>query len=171
MRIKQTQVFTFNELSDAAKERARDWYREASAGDDDSFETVKEDAEQIGLKVEYLDRHRDCKGSFVADAVECAHNIEKNHGPDCETYKTAVAFLKERDAIVDGAEKDENGDFVDEYELNEKLDECEAEFLRSILEDYAIMQEREQEYRSSDEQVDEMLIANKYEFTADGKRA
>ena len=34
-RIKQTTVYQFDELSDAAKEKARDWYREASA--DDAF--------------------------------------------------------------------------------------------------------------------------------------
>src|SRR5690348_11309059 len=33
-RIKQTTVFQFDELSDAAKEKARDWYRTVSADDD-----------------------------------------------------------------------------------------------------------------------------------------
>ena len=33
MRIKETKVYQFDELSDKAKEKARDWWREASAGD------------------------------------------------------------------------------------------------------------------------------------------
>jgi len=42
MRTITTEIYKFDELSDAAKEKARDWYREASAGDDLDF--VLEDA-------------------------------------------------------------------------------------------------------------------------------
>jgi len=40
MRIKETKVYKYAELSDAAKEKARDWYREASAGDNFFAECV-----------------------------------------------------------------------------------------------------------------------------------
>lgn len=57
MRIVKTEktVFTFNELSDSAKEKARQWYRECLAGDSDFAEFVFEDAaniaELIGLDI------------------------------------------------------------------------------------------------------------------------
>jgi hypothetical protein len=38
MREKTIKLYTFDELSDAAKEKARDWYRNASAGDQDFAE-------------------------------------------------------------------------------------------------------------------------------------
>lgn len=42
-RIKQTTVYKYDELSDDAKERARDWYRESMAGDTYAAESVTED--------------------------------------------------------------------------------------------------------------------------------
>lgn len=33
MRIKETKVYSYDELSDAAKDKARDWYRQANVGD------------------------------------------------------------------------------------------------------------------------------------------
>jgi len=49
MKTIETQVYQFDELDDRAKERARDWYRLASAGDFDDFnaETVIEDAARL----------------------------------------------------------------------------------------------------------------------------
>lgn len=47
MRIEEIQVYTFNELSESAKEKARDWYRSASAGDDFEAECVFDDAVTI----------------------------------------------------------------------------------------------------------------------------
>lgn len=171
MKTIKTTVYEFDELSDAAKEKARDWYRE-HALDYDWWESTYEDAERVGLKITGfdLDRNRHATGKFISGAVECAHKIEKEHGDECETFKTAQAFLKERDEIVSTAERDENGDFVSEYELDEKLDACEEEFLKSILEDYSIILQKEYEYLLSDESVDEMITGNEYTFTETGKR-
>jgi hypothetical protein len=43
VRIKQVKLYTYSELSDKAKERARDWYREVGAGDPFYIEHVTED--------------------------------------------------------------------------------------------------------------------------------
>jgi hypothetical protein len=47
MRTITTEVFTYSELSDAAKAKARDWYRETSQGDNYFSESVIEDAATI----------------------------------------------------------------------------------------------------------------------------
>lgn len=44
MRTIETKVYTYAELSDKAKARARDWWREASAGDTFHLDNVIEDA-------------------------------------------------------------------------------------------------------------------------------
>lgn len=44
--VVETTVYTFNELDERARERARDWYRQASA-DDDWHEFVFEDFERV----------------------------------------------------------------------------------------------------------------------------
>jgi len=171
MREIATKVYQFDELSDDVKERARQWWREGGL-DYEWWDFIYEDAERIGLKLtEFdLDRNRHACGDFIKDATEVAELVINEHGDECETYKDAVAFLDERDKIVDWAERDENGEFVDEYGLDELLDECENEFLRTLLEDYSIILQHEMEYLLSDEQVDETIRANEYEFTEDGNR-
>lgn len=47
MRILETKVFQFGELSDSAKEKAREWYRRCQDGDNFYAESVYEDAAQI----------------------------------------------------------------------------------------------------------------------------
>ena len=47
MRDITTTVYQYHELSDEAKEKARDWFREVSAGDDFFSESVFEDAATI----------------------------------------------------------------------------------------------------------------------------
>lgn len=47
MRIIETKVYKFEELSDKAKEKARDWYREGVFNDSYDWECVYEDADRI----------------------------------------------------------------------------------------------------------------------------
>ena len=44
----ETQAFTYSELSESAKSRARDWYRESSAEDEFFAEFVCDDAAEVG---------------------------------------------------------------------------------------------------------------------------
>lgn len=129
-----------------------------------------DDAKNIGLIIDEfdLDRGAFCRGKFVDGATECADKIIKEHGDTCETYTTAAAFLKERDNVVDTAERDENGD-INEWELDKILDAVEAEFLHDILEDYRIILQKEYEYLTSEAAILEMIEANDYEFTKDGR--
>jgi hypothetical protein len=170
MRKVETRLYQFDELSDEAKERAREWYRNGAL-DYDWWDSTYEDAENVDLKITSfdLDRH-EIEGKFTHGALETAHKIEDDHGDTCETFKTTKAFLAERDAIVNDAPRDENGEFESVHELDALLDECEAEFLKSLLEDYRIMLQHEMEYLLSDESVDETIRCNEYEFTADGER-
>jgi hypothetical protein len=172
MRIMETKIYQYDELSDKAKEKARDWFREASSGDE-WWESTYEDAENVGIKISGFDINRGnyCKGKFISGAEETAWKIEKEHGETCETFKTAKAFLKERDRIVDEAPKDENREFESERELDAALNECESDFLRSILEDYRILLQKQYEYVNSDECVEETIRANEYEFEESGKCA
>ena len=47
MRIKQTKVYQYDELSDKAKEKARDWYREGNCEDSYWSESVIDDAATV----------------------------------------------------------------------------------------------------------------------------
>lgn len=58
MRVVETKVYQYGELSDKAKEKARGWYREASQGDNSFADFIIEDAEQIAacLGIEFKQR-------------------------------------------------------------------------------------------------------------------
>jgi hypothetical protein len=60
MRTIETNVYKFDELSDAAKERARDWFREASAGDtpDCALDDAVTIAGLMGIEIERRARSR-----------------------------------------------------------------------------------------------------------------
>jgi hypothetical protein len=162
--------YQFDELTESAKEKARDWYREGGL-DYEWWDSTYEDAKTIGLEITSFDfDRRGVEGNFIAGAEETAHKIEKEHGEKCETFIDAKAYLVQRDAIVNQAEKDENGDFVDEYGLDNALDDIDKEFLHTLCEDYRIILQKEMEYLLSDESVDESICANEYEFTENGKR-
>jgi len=58
MTTKTVNLFTFDELSDSAKEKARDWYRTASCDDSFSSEYIldeaKEQAQKMGLDIDKI---------------------------------------------------------------------------------------------------------------------
>ena len=148
----ETIVYNFSELSDSAKETARNWYR--SGIDYEWYESVYEDAERIGLKITAFEIDRYCKGKFTKSPDSVAKLIISEHGDSCETTKTAKEFLTK----------------LEEYNAEDIWDAIADEFLASLLEDYRIMLGKEWDYLNSDEQVDESIIANEYTFTADGER-
>ena len=55
MKTKTVNLYEFNELSDSAKEKARQWFREASSGDsywsEYTIEEAKEQGENMGLDI------------------------------------------------------------------------------------------------------------------------
>ena len=160
-RTVRIKVYKFNELSEPAKEKARDWYR---GGNDleHCWEYIKDDAEEVGLKIISLDDHRQNKGEFTLSANEVAANIFRDHGEGCETYKTARKFMDEWEPVFANYMQTEEGE--------DKLMEMEDDFLQQLLEDYRILYNQDLEWNASNEAVDENILINEYEFTQDGKR-
>jgi len=163
-------IYTFDELSDSAKDKALDNCRDYEV-ENDWWEQVYEDASEVGIKITSfdIDRASYCKGE-IPDTEQTANDIMDNHGEECDTYKVAAAYLKERDEAIKAAPKDEDGEFEDEYELDEKLDELGEEFTKAIFEEYLSMLRMLYDYLTSDA-VKEMIEANEYEFTKKGERA
>lgn len=165
-------VYQYHELSDSAKERARDWYIGAGL-DWDWYDFIFEDAKTIGLKLTGfdLDRNRHATGDFISNPEAVAAAIKENHGAPCETYKTACDYLETISALDKEYERrDEDGFEADWENWDEKKKEADAEFLRSLLEDYSIMLQKEYEHLYSEEYIAEVMEANEYEFNEQGKR-
>lgn len=178
MKTITTNVYTFNELSESAKQKAREWWMQGGL-DYEWWDSVYEDAERVGIKIESfdLDRSRHAKGKLTLAAPEVAENIIKEHGVDCETYKTARAYLNAMEAIGEAPMVEEDGELVldeedtpERLEWEEKREALDEQFEKDILEDYSIMLQKEYEYLCSDEHIDESIEANEYTFTEQGKR-
>ena len=170
MKIKTYKTWKFEELDEKQKEKVIQKYGDINV-DCDWWESTYQDAERVGVKIEAfnIDRGSYCKGKFISSSEETAHLIEKEHGETCETFKTAKEYLFARDATIEGAERDENGDFTNENELDNKLDELDGEFLKSILEDYLTILRKEYEYLTSEEAIIETIKANDYDFNEKGE--
>ena len=169
MRTIRIKLYKFNELSETAKQKAIDEWRNNNYDDSSlAWEQIKDDAKEIGLKIISLDDNRPNKGEFMLAANEVAQNILNTHGKDCETYKTASSFMEEWQPVF-GNYMDESNKDYESQESEEKLMELEDEFLKSLLEDYRIMYNTDIEYQNSDEYITETIEVNNYEFTEDGK--
>lgn len=173
MKTKTITLYSFDELSEKAKDKAieRLYYLNV---DYEWFDSTFEDAKNIGLIIEGfdLDRNRHATGKLNNSLSECCELILKEHGKDCETYKTATDYLKQWSELVkkysDGVDLDRVSE-DNEYEFDKDADELEAEFLKSILEDYSNILQKEYEYLTSREAIIESIKANEYTFTEDGK--
>lgn len=156
-------LYQFDELGEEAKDKAREWCR-----DDDgirgqwAWDQVKEDAENVKLAILEISDHRANRGHFIGTPLDTLEAIMKDHGAQCETYKTAARYQESLKGIE---QHDENGDETGDFE------NWAHEFLHDILEDYRVMYNHDIEYAYSQEAIDEDIRGNEYEFTEKGKRS
>lgn len=166
MEKREYTVYKYDELPADAQQKARERFREHN---DLSYtwDDTKADALNIGLKLAGTNRGY-MKGDFTESAAVCAANVIREHGVDTETYATAALFLLEHGALWTKYRAAEDKDESTRAAEDAKED-LEQEFLRSLCEDYRIMQERDEEYQNSDEAIIETVRANDYDFTEDGR--
>src|ERR1044072_87684 len=159
MREVQIKVYSFEELPEDIQQKILKDNYDMNVKFGNWYESVYEDAKEVGLKITGfdIDRGAYCEGEFISTAEETANLILENHGKECETYKTAFGFIEDRSSLVDQMDSD-----GDELESNYKSDieELEEEFLKSIIEDYRIMLQKEYEYLTSEEAKKEAIEAN-----------
>lgn len=170
MRTVRTKVYSFNELSNEAQQKAIANLCDINVNFD-WWQSTYDDASNIGLKITSfeLDRNRNATGEFLLSACEVAQNIFNNHGENCETYKTAQKFIEVWQPIFDNY-MDENSENYESQELENDLQQLEDNFLNELVEDYSIILQNESEYLQSDEAIKETILANDYEFTKDGNQ-
>lgn len=171
MKIIKTKVYNFDELPKDIQQKVleKECYINVDGGFD-WWDSVYEDAKNIGLKINGFDleRNRHCKGEFTLSANEVAANIFRDHGDQCETFKTATKFMEEWQPVFNDY-MDESSLNYESLELDGKLQDLESDFLNELLEDYAIMLQKECDYLSSEEAIKETIEANEYTFTIEGK--
>ena len=105
--------------------------------------------------------------------MDTATAILFHHGESCETHETAAEFIRESAKNNEKYPEKLDDEDYDENETARDVEqqELDEEFLKSILEDYRIMLEKQYEYLTSEDAIIETIEANEYEFTEDGKLA
>lgn len=217
MRIKEQTVYNFDELSDDAKEQARQWFREGAL-DYDWYNFIYDDAatiaEGLGLDLRQKPvtlmsgktRYDPCiyfsgfcsqgdgacfEGTFrpKADAVATV----TSHAPQDEKLAGIAADVAEVHRLTKGLlvavishrsnyyhehtmqfefeYPDEDPEMPLPDDVKEIAEEQAAEAMRAFARWIYRSLEAEHDYQLADEQVDDSIRANEYEFTEAGKRA
>lgn len=173
MEMREYKVYKYGELTEDQQQKVLENYADINV-DCEWWDHMYEDAKTVLLKLDSfgLDRDRHCTGNFIEYAGDTAKKIIAEHGDTCETYGTAVNYLVELAALVkeysDGIQTDTVTE-DNEYDFDNAESDMDIEFLRSILEDYSIMLQKEYDYLTTEEAIIETIEANDYDFTVDGK--
>jgi hypothetical protein len=228
-RTAEVSIYQFDELSDSAKERARDWFRECNAHDTDWSDSTLEDAAKCGEILGIDFKHRQvrtvggttytepcilfsgfwsqgdgaCFEGTYSYAKGCNRAIRRHAPTEWKNRKTGEVEISEMNTrlarIADGlvalqkkygyrltATVEHTGRYCHEYsttidvrqetshgddvilpEDEERMIELLRDFMRWI---YKQLND-EWDYQNADEQVDDNIRANEYEFDEDGNRS
>lgn len=175
-------LYHFDELTEKAKDKARDWYRNGAL-DYAWWDCTYEDAARVGLEITGfdLDRRKGVEGTLTMSLVESCKAILAEHGESCATHKLASDFLtafnrldNEKDEAIramtdEEIDNEKETDIIEHFEV--EVEALTEEYVYALREEYASILQREYEYLLSDECVDETIQANEYEFTEDGRIA
>ncbi|MBY0137615.1 antitoxin of toxin-antitoxin stability system [Paracoccus yeei] len=207
----ETTVYRLDELSEAAKDNARAWYREGGF-DYDWYDAVYEDFRRIAdiLGIRIKSRTVRLMGGGVRQepciwftgfwsqgdgaAFEGHYSYRKGTAAEIRTYAPKdVELHRIADALHQAqrrnfyqltAEATHRGRYYHEYcmaisverdsptwqDMTADAEETVIEALRDLARWLYRQLEREYDYLTSDEAVDEAIVANEYSFTVDGKR-
>jgi len=188
-----TTVYTFQELSDSAKERARQNYRHARNSDTDFAGQVIDDAEQCAkfLGISFSRDRNDLprvywsgfssqgdgacfEGTWSAGEVQ--YEKLKEHAPtDAKLHQIAKKFQAIAKSFPEASFHVTHScryyhEYCTEFDVSDcgdsdrPIKEVAREFMRWIYDQI----EREHNYQDSEEVVDEMLLASGYEFIESG---
>lgn len=200
------ELYKFDELSDGAKEKAREWWRRCEDEEGLDTEYIFDDAADIadlfGLAIRQT---RKGTGTYYPTIYYSGFSSQGDGACFEGSYQYKKGALKavkayapkdaELHRIVKELQDAQRRNFyqlrattkhsghyyhsgcmsvdVERYDGNEVSDDTE-ETIKQALRDFADWiygtLEKEYEYRMSDEQVDDAITANAYEFTINGSR-
>ena len=207
MRTIEKTIYQFSELSEAAKEKAREWYRRAGDGDTCFSELVIEDAatiaELFGLDIRQellksgnyapsvLWRGFYSQGDGAAFAGKYSYKkgalkAVKEYAPiDTELHRIVKSLQKAQSTVFYRAECTTKASgfystctavdcsyVSDQYRaLPVAVESAIVQAMRDFAAWIYRQLEAEYDYQNADEQIDEMIEANEYEFDDTGARA
>lgn len=197
MRILQTKVYKFDELSEEAKEKAREWIRETNNQDsyplDEMMGSLKALFEAAHLAIRDYSIGGYNRDNYVKfDMVETTKELTgkraiawlennlisglritpsqfKAKQKAYMSYGDAYRIGKVKPCPLTGVCYDE--DLLEALQKAVKDGETLNDAVKSLADVVGNMAKKEYEYQNEDEQIDETIRSNDYEFTVDGKVA
>lgn len=184
-------VYTLDELSDDAKEKAREWFRTADAGDNFWSEHVIDDAKAVaklmGIGIDdiywsgfwsqgdgacFTGSYAYAKGSVAAVTAYAPQDTELHRiARDLLNAQRRVFYRASATISHRSRYSHEHSVTIDCHDCSDDVCEAITETLRDLMRWVYNSLEAEYEYHNADEQVDENIRANEYEFDEDGARA
>jgi hypothetical protein len=157
METVQIDIFTFDELSESAKEKARDWWRadcDPLAWGDESRQSIEAFCDHFGVKLK----------NWEVSPYACPHystDAENRH------FRGVTLSQIDRDAMPTGYCLDSTlwGTFHDHFK---KTGNAKGAFDAALWEAFKSWRD-DMEWQLSDECVDELLEINEYRFDESGK--
>lgn len=192
MRTIETTVYTFDELTPKAKERARQWWREGFEYDgEDVIEDFKAIAALLGFKVDKVYwsgfSSQGDGASFTGEwsRDDCKPDAVKDYAPqDVRLHEIANCIQIAIDKFEPAPDRNErfdivqSGRYVHAYTMrlesdgdnDEGFESAMLEFARDLANWLYRGLQAEYYHQQSDDVVDDTILANEYEFDADGDR-
>jgi len=164
MKTKTIELYEFDELSEEAKEKARDWYKENMDYYwwNEAKKSLDTFCSDLGIEVtnysispyEFSFVDTNCDNVYT-EYDGYVPQFEDEYMPtgyytDCVLYNTYMNLIRSSE-LQDVGEK-----------ITKAIDEALGEFVDTVKSDM--------EYFYSDESVDEHITINEYTFTVDGER-
>jgi hypothetical protein len=166
-------LYSFNELSEDAKDKALRDYQQGNMYRDFWHEDIQEDAKMISAEIKEWDIYRGiCKIEFLQGIEFTVYKILKNHGESCETYKLAKEYNKDFDLLVAKYSNGIKTDIVDEEneeEFDEEIKDLEMNFKHALEEEYLSKLTMEYEWFYSNGYAIEYFNDMDYKFLENGE--
>lgn len=194
MRTYADELYTFDKLSESAKENAREWFRQDYPYDewwDCVFDMVKDAGECLGIDIDQIffsgfwcqgdgacfegsysyrkgwrkELKKKFGGDLLAELEKIGFELQAVQAP--AFYKLSASVRQSGHYMHSGCTDIQVG-HEDRYAPNDDEEEGIKDGLRYFMDWIYRKLEDEYEWLMSDEQVDDAILANGYEFTEDG---
>ena len=189
-------TYTFDELDDAAKERAREWWRRVGEGDDFWSEWPLDDAKAVLKLIGFTIDRIYYSGFWSQGDGACFEGAWSAANVNATALKAYAPVDKELHRIADAVQAfavrypgafltvKHRGHYYHQYETvftvqafdneDNEIDVDEQPIIdaaRDAMEWIYRQLKATYEYKDADAQVDDTIRANEYEFTKEGKRS
>lgn len=151
-----TNIYSYEELSAGAKEKARDWYRSASdyPWHDESIRAIQSFCDRFNVKLKDWSMSLYHGFDYKADATN-------------ENFRGMKLKDFDRDNMPTGYSIDCDL-WMTFYDAFKQTGDAKAAFDSALHEGFSAWR-KDMEYHESDEAIEEALIENEYDFLESGK--